>query len=132
MKEGLLNGKDVVRLLRRDVERAGGQSEWARRTGIDRTTLNKVLQGSRPASSQILKALKLKEIVVCGGPDGNNLLSLLRQAVREAGGISAWARKTSIDRTTISLVIHKKRAPNARFFRALNLEKVTAYLARTS
>jgi DNA-binding phage protein len=132
MKEGLLKAQDVVRLLRRDVERAGGQSEWARRTGTDRTSLNKVLRGSRPASSQIIKALELKEIVVCGGPDANSLLPLLRQAVSKAGSISAWARQTGINRATISLVIHKKRAPSARFFRVLKQKKITAYLAQES
>ena len=55
----ILDIKEVVRLLRAEVERAGGQSAWARREGIDRTLLNKVLSGQKPPSNKIIKALKL-------------------------------------------------------------------------
>jgi hypothetical protein len=54
-----LDNKGVVRLLRADVKRAGGQSSWARREGIDRTILNKVLRGWKPPTGEIIKALKL-------------------------------------------------------------------------
>jgi hypothetical protein len=39
--------KDVMPLLRSEVKRPGGQSEWARQTGISRTMLNKVLNGRK-------------------------------------------------------------------------------------
>jgi DNA-binding phage protein len=59
----LLDEKDVLRLLREDVDKAGGQSAWARRSGIERTHLNRVLKGKRPLSPTIVQALKLKRVV---------------------------------------------------------------------
>ena len=55
----VLDDKDVVRLLRLEVERARGQSAWARREGIDRTLLNRILNGQRPPTREIIRALKL-------------------------------------------------------------------------
>ena len=55
----MLDNKDVVRLLRWEVERAGGQSAWARRERIDRTLLNRVVRGQKPPTEKIVKALKL-------------------------------------------------------------------------
>jgi DNA-binding phage protein len=132
MTKGHLNVQDVLRLLRRDVRGAGSQSEWARRTGIERTYLNKVLQGHKPPSPRMIKAVRLQTIVICSAPDADNLLPLLRQAVKEAGSISAWSRKTGIDRSVISCVINGKRAPSSQFFRALKLKKVTNYVIRES
>ena len=60
----LLDENDVLRLLREDVDRAGGQSAWARRSGIDRVHLNRVLKGQRPLSPNITQALKLKKVFV--------------------------------------------------------------------
>jgi len=57
-----LSERDVLRMLRKAVEEAGNQSEWSRRTGIERTYLNQVLQGRKKISQRILKALKLKKI----------------------------------------------------------------------
>jgi DNA-binding phage protein len=53
------DNKDLVRLLRSEVEKAGGQSAWARREGIDRTLLNRVLNDQKPPSKEIIRALKL-------------------------------------------------------------------------
>ena len=46
-----LNNKDVIRVLRLEVERAGGQSSWARRESIDLTSVNKVLSGRKPPTN---------------------------------------------------------------------------------
>jgi DNA-binding phage protein len=56
--------KDVLRLLRSEVKRAGSQSAWARKTGIDRTFLNKVLTGQKSLSQKVIKALKLRTVYV--------------------------------------------------------------------
>lgn len=63
--------KDVIPLLRSKVKRAGGQSAWAKKNGIDRTTLSRVLKGHRPPIKAILKALNLQEGAVwqTGGRD---------------------------------------------------------------
>jgi DNA-binding phage protein len=54
-----LDDQDVVRVLRSEVERAGGQSSWARRERIDRSLLNRVLCGRKPPTKQIIRALRL-------------------------------------------------------------------------
>jgi len=53
--------EDVVLLLRSKIERAGSQSAWAKKTGVNRTTLNMVLHG-RPPTKAILRALKLRVV----------------------------------------------------------------------
>ena len=58
----LLDENDVLRLLHEVVDRAGGQSAWARQTGVNRVHLNKVLRGKRPLTRTILQALKLKKV----------------------------------------------------------------------
>jgi DNA-binding phage protein len=52
--------KDVVRLLRSEVKKAGGQQAWAEKTGIERTIVNKILNGQRQPTNNILKALNLR------------------------------------------------------------------------
>jgi hypothetical protein len=53
---------DVVRLLGAAVEREGSQVAFARRHGVDRVFLNMVLNGKRPASGAIAKALGLHKV----------------------------------------------------------------------
>jgi DNA-binding phage protein len=131
MTKRLLNAQDVLRQLRREVKQAGSQLEWARRRGVSRTHLNKTLRRSELLGPQIIKALGLKKIIVCAGSDRDDLITFLRQAVTEAGSISAWSRKTGIDRAVISLVMNGKRAPSPQFFRALKQKKVIAYVSQT-
>jgi DNA-binding phage protein len=59
----LLDENDVLRLLHEVVDRAGGQSAWARRSGVDRGNLNQVLTGRRRLPPAIMRALKLKKVV---------------------------------------------------------------------
>jgi DNA-binding phage protein len=56
--------KDVIHLLRSEVERAGGQTAWAKKTGIDRVTINRVLSNQRPLTKKIIRALKLRTVFV--------------------------------------------------------------------
>ena len=58
----MLNDEDVVQLLRLEVERAGGQSAWARKERIERTLLNRVLRGRKPPTKEIISALRLCNI----------------------------------------------------------------------
>jgi DNA-binding phage protein len=64
-----LDVEDVISLLRSEVKRAGGQSPWGRKNGINRTTLNKVLNGLRPPTPSIIKALKLRIVFVSEPPN---------------------------------------------------------------
>jgi DNA-binding phage protein len=60
----ILEPKDIVRLLRIEVEKAGGQTVWAKRNGINRSITNKVLRGDRAPTRSIIRALGLRIIVV--------------------------------------------------------------------
>jgi hypothetical protein len=63
-KRELLSYEDVVQLLRAEIDRAGTESEWARRTGANRTSLNLALKGRVGLQKNILDALGLKKVVV--------------------------------------------------------------------
>jgi predicted transcriptional regulator len=56
--------EDVFLLLRSEVRRAGGQVAWSKKTGINRATLNKVLNGHQPLTKSIIRALKLRVVFV--------------------------------------------------------------------
>ena len=63
-KRQLLSHEDVVQLLRDEIFKAGTESEWARRTGANRTSLNLALKGRVGLQKNILDALGLKKVVV--------------------------------------------------------------------
>ena len=60
MTKHFLDENDVLRHLPQEVEKAGAQAAWARRSGINRVHLNKVLNEKRSISPTIVKALNLK------------------------------------------------------------------------
>jgi DNA-binding phage protein len=62
----ILEVEDVVRLLRSEVKRAGGQAAWASKTGLNRIVVNKVLNGKTLPTKKIIKALKLRVVYVSG------------------------------------------------------------------
>jgi DNA-binding phage protein len=55
---------DVVRMLRAAVEREGGQSAFAKHHGLDRVLINMILNGKRPVSGSVAKALGLRKVYV--------------------------------------------------------------------
>jgi DNA-binding phage protein len=59
-----LDDKDVVERLRLSVKKAGGQSAFARQTGLDRAHVNHVLSGRRLPSWSIIDALNLGVVYV--------------------------------------------------------------------
>jgi DNA-binding transcriptional regulator YdaS (Cro superfamily) len=44
------------------VELEGGQSAFARRHGIERSGLNMMLNGKRPVTAAVIKALSLRKV----------------------------------------------------------------------
>ena len=60
----LLDDDDVVHLLRAAVKREGSQAAFAKRYGLDRFTLNSVLNGKRRVSATLLKAFGLRKVYV--------------------------------------------------------------------
>ena len=55
---------DIVHLLRAAVEREGGQSAFAKHHGLDRALINMILNGKRPVSGSVAKALGLRKLYV--------------------------------------------------------------------
>ena len=56
----IFDDNDVIRLLRAAVEREGSQTAFARRHGIERTTINAILSGKRPVTESVANALGLR------------------------------------------------------------------------
>jgi hypothetical protein len=57
----ILDDKDVRLLLRAAIQPEGSISAFARRHGLERSHLNNMLNGKRPVSSSLAKALGLRE-----------------------------------------------------------------------
>ena len=60
----ILERKDILELLQSEVEKAGGQSAWAKRHRVERTNLNKALRGVISPPESIIRALGLRIVVV--------------------------------------------------------------------
>ena len=59
---GIIEQRDIRDYLRREVERAGGQSAWSPKTGAHRTIVNQVLGGRMRPGKAIIKALRLRVV----------------------------------------------------------------------
>jgi DNA-binding phage protein len=57
-----LDDKDVLHLLRAAVEREGSISAFAKRHGLERSQLTNMLNGKRPVSSPLVKAMGLRKV----------------------------------------------------------------------
>jgi hypothetical protein len=130
-----LEAQDVVELLRREIDRVGGQSEWARQTGIERSLINKVVNRRKPATARVRRALRLEWVIARQVAQRNGqtkpvavdqlaLLQILWKEIEKAGSISVWSQQMGIDRTYLSRVLHRRRPPNKKIIAALNLSKI--------
>jgi hypothetical protein len=63
----ILERKDIVQLLWREVQTAGSQTAWAKNNSVDRTHLNKVMHDAKPLSESMICALGLRTAVIDGG-----------------------------------------------------------------
>jgi DNA-binding phage protein len=124
---------DVLTLLRRDIERAGSQSEWSRQTGISRTYVNRVLNGRKPPGLSICRALGLEKAIFRDGArmvdstkpvDLDEIPLILQKEIKRAGSISAWCRQVGLDRSNLSQVLHKRRGLGNKILAALKLSNV--------
>ncbi len=59
---------DILRLLRAAVEREGNQAAFARRYGVQRTSVNLTLADKRPVSEAIKNALGLRRTYTFSAP----------------------------------------------------------------
>jgi transcriptional regulator with XRE-family HTH domain len=57
-----MDGDDVVHLLKAAVKREGSQAAFAKRYGVDRGTMNSILNGKRRVSATLLKAFGLRKV----------------------------------------------------------------------
>jgi DNA-binding phage protein len=119
MTKQFLDVEDVLRLLRREIERAGGQSEWSRRTGVNRSSLNQVISGRRDPGPQIATALKLKKVLNLNMADVHHRV---QREVQTAGSQSEWARRTGVSRVHLNKVLNGKKTMGPRIIEALNLK----------
>ena len=60
----VFNEDDVVLMLRAAVEHEGSQVAFAKRHGLDRVLINMILNGKRPVSGFVAKALGLRKVYV--------------------------------------------------------------------
>ena len=58
----ILDDLGVVQLLKAAIEREGSISAFAKRHGLERSYLSSVLNGRRPVSSPLAKALGLRKV----------------------------------------------------------------------
>lgn len=86
MDELALN-TEVVAALMRGLG-IDSKSDMARRTGIERTYLSRILRGQRPAQpsqvNSIARALKVSPIAVIGPSDPDAVAALLAEQAAEA------------------------------------------------
>jgi DNA-binding phage protein len=59
-----LEYSDVITLLRTEIAQTGSQAAWCRKTGINRTILNKVLHGRKPPTKKMIVALDLRMVFI--------------------------------------------------------------------
>jgi DNA-binding phage protein len=63
-----LDEQSVLDLLHTAVRRAGGQTAWSKKTGVNRSHLNKVLKGRKPLGGKIVRVLELEIAYKRKGP----------------------------------------------------------------
>lgn len=123
--------QDVLLILRSDVSRVGGQSEWARHTGIDRTYICKVLGGRKPPGPSIYCALGLESVILRDHTKSHvtaqEALRILQAEIENAGSISRWCRRTGINRSHLSQVLHRKKGLGKKVLSALGLSNALIY-----
>ena len=59
-----LSEQDVLKLLHRRIAQAGSMAAFSRESGIPKSNLSEMVNGSRGPSPALLKALGLEKIIV--------------------------------------------------------------------
>jgi DNA-binding phage protein len=130
----VLEIKDILSLLRSEVNQAGSISAWSRKTGVNRVVVTRVLSGAEPLTKSIVKALKLRMVLAADEESRGltarsffavqDVISLLRSEIKRTGTISAWCRKTGVNRTNVSKALNGKGPPTPTIIKALKLREV--------
>jgi DNA-binding phage protein len=124
----ILERKDIVQLLRTEVEKAGSQTAWATKNGIDRGDVNRVLHGAMQPTGSIIRALGLRKAAVSLSRSrtlkGLDIRRMLRADVAAAESQAAWAKKNGVHRSTVYKVLRSAIPPTKRIIHALRLRIV--------
>ena len=120
--------KAVIQLLLSEVQKAGSQTAWANRHGLDRTVVNQVLHGTKQPCESIIRALGLRIAVTqcdCRSiVDLSDVARILRADVEATGSQSAWSKKNRISRPFLNKVLRKRVPPSKNIICALRLRIV--------
>jgi DNA-binding phage protein len=129
-----LDNNDIVHMLRTEVKKTGSQMAWAKKVGIDRAFINKVLHGRQQPTERIILALGLRRVprqrvdIQKLRPtkelDVEDVLRLLRAEVQRTGSITAFAKIAGVDRTTVHRVLRGQMPPSPKIVHALGLRMV--------
>jgi DNA-binding transcriptional regulator YdaS (Cro superfamily) len=123
---------DVLKLLHSRVKSAGGQSAFAKQSGVSREHLNRVLNGRMRFGSAILGVLNLRMAYTTSKKRGradahvldhDDVLKLLHSRVKSAGSQAAFSRQ-GVERTHLNLVLSGRRPLSPSIIDALNLRIV--------
>jgi DNA-binding phage protein len=130
-----LTTKDLQKLLREEIGRAGSQVQWARQMGVDRVAINRVLSGRALPTARACSALKLSWVVVRLSSEpveisDREIIHILQEQINKAGSICSWSRSTGVDRTHVSKVLHGKRKSLGR--RLLSILGLSEVLVRAN
>jgi DNA-binding phage protein len=117
--------KDIVALLRAEVQKAGSVAAWARSATLDRSYVSGVVhKRKRPTGPKLLCALGLLRAVVGDRArvlNTQDIYRMLEAEVAAVGGQSAWARKHRMSRPYLNKVLRKGEPPSPNIIRALGL-----------
>jgi DNA-binding transcriptional regulator YdaS (Cro superfamily) len=81
-----ISSHEILNLLRSEVEKAGSQFDWAQREGINRTMLNKVINGRKTITPSIKEALKVRTVYLRDARTGTLGVGRPSNSVRHSGG----------------------------------------------
>ena len=63
-KRDWLDDKDVIQMLRAEVERAGSQRAFAIKLGLNRNNVNRMLNGKMPLTKSVIRTLNLRRVFI--------------------------------------------------------------------
>jgi hypothetical protein len=132
----VLGLEDIVRILRKKVEKAGSQAEYARQESIRPSNLSSTINARRPPTHDVLRALNLRKVFACEPVTKNRsarmlaldgVVRLLHEEVDKAGGQTKFARRHGVNRPNLNSALLKKRPPTGDALRAIRLRKIFGY-----
>jgi transcriptional regulator with XRE-family HTH domain len=135
-KPQLLGVDDIVRILQVEVRKVGSQSDFARKRGINASSLSHIFLGRRGPTKDILRALSLQKVFAyaTSKKERNSsiirlqkVVLIIRREVEKVGGQAEFAKATGISRSNLNPAFLGRRPPTNDLLKVLKLRKVFAY-----